>query len=219
MTETAGGKTIVPEYHALVRSDVLDLVPSGRTSVLDVGGGIGASAAHLKAERKVSRAVVVDLVGDGALPEIDAAYGGNLEDPALLRQIAVEQGPFDVILCLDVLEHLVDPWSVVRQLRDMLTPDGVIVASIPNVRNYNLVWPLVMRGEFTLADRGILDRTHLRWFVRDTAIDLMTPDGLKLERIDGIVRGRKKNLFDRLTFRRFREFLVIQYYIRVRKVA
>jgi len=107
--------------------------------VLDVGGGIGASAAYLKSIGKASKAIVVDLVAEHHLPEIDKGYSGNLEDSHLLAHIAGEQGLFDTILCLDVLEHVSDPWSVVNQLVSMLAPGGVIIASIPNVRNYRLV--------------------------------------------------------------------------------
>ena len=91
------------DYHALVREDVLDLVPQGQNTVLDIGGGIGASAGYLKDAGKAERYVVVDLVADAKHPSVDAAYSGNLEDPSLLQKIAEEQGAFDVILCLDVL--------------------------------------------------------------------------------------------------------------------
>jgi 2-polyprenyl-3-methyl-5-hydroxy-6-metoxy-1,4-benzoquinol methylase len=212
-----GGPEIRPEYHALVRETVLRLVPDRAGRVLDVGGGIGASAAHLKRTGKATHAVVVDLVADSALPEIDAAYGGSLEDPAMLARVAAEQGSFDTILCFDVLEHLVDPWAVMERLAAMLAPGGVVVASIPNVRNYRLVLPLVLQGRWQLADRGILDRTHLRWFVKDTAEALLAGPGLKIEETVSYFDGPRKKLFNALTFGLFRNFLTIQYYIRARK--
>lgn len=212
------GQTVRGEYHSLIRREVLELVPDGQESVLDVGGGIGASAAYLKSIGKASRATVVDLVGTECLPEIDNAYGGDLENPELLQKIAQESGPFDVILCLDVLEHLTDPWSVIDRLSGMLVPGGSIVASIPNVRNYKLVVPLVFKGQFTLTDRGILDRTHMRWFVSDTARELMARNGLKIDAFYKHFKGRKKKLFDKLTFGLFHDFLTIQFYIRSVKV-
>lgn len=208
---------ISPEYHALIRHEVLRLVPKGAHNVLDIGGGVGCSAAHLKATRKAARATVVDLVGTACLPQIDHAYAGDLEDAGLLRQVAQECGPFDVILCLDVLEHLSDPWRVVDQLSDMLAPGGCIVASIPNVRNYRLVGPLVFQGRFDLVDRGILDRTHLRWFVKDTAKELMSRGNLQVDVFENFFEGPKKKLFNLLTFGLFRNFLTIQFYIRAVK--
>ena len=139
------GEQVRSDYHAVVREEVLELVPSGCKRVLDLGGGIGASAAFLKATGKVAEATVVDLIGDKCLPEIDHAYACDLEDLELLKKISDEAGPFDLILCLDVLEHLRDPWSVVDCLADLLEPGGVIVSSIPNVRNYELLVPLLLR--------------------------------------------------------------------------
>ncbi|MEB8388425.1 class I SAM-dependent methyltransferase [Rhodobacteraceae bacterium KMM 6894] len=205
------------EYHSLVRKDVLELVPDGMNSVLDVGGGTGGSSAYLKESGKVSKAVVVDLVADNCLPAVDAAYGGNLENPELLHQVKTEQGKFDVILCLDVLEHLTDPWSIVDRLSDMLHPGGVLITSVPNARNYRLTAPLVFKGKFELTDRGLLDRTHLRWFVRSTARELVERDDLAVEYFHGHFGGRKKKLFNKLTLGLFREFLIIQFYIRSRK--
>lgn len=102
------------------------------------------------------------------------------------------------------------------RLHEYLAPGGSIVASIPNVRNYRLILPLVLWGRFTLTDSDILDRTHLRWFVRDSAIELMTSSGLTLGKIiDKPKSGRKVMLFDFLTLRLFRRFTEIQYLIRV----
>jgi 2-polyprenyl-3-methyl-5-hydroxy-6-metoxy-1,4-benzoquinol methylase len=211
--------TVRDDYHALVREKVLQLVPEKAGAVPDVGGGIGASAAYLKSLGRATSATVVDLVADQHLPEIDAGYGGNLEDPALLARIAEDRGPFDTILCLDVLEHLSDPWAVVDRLTTMLAPGGVIVASIPNMRNYRLVVPLVVSGRFELAESGILDRTHLRWFVRDTAIRLFTDAGLDVDRVVDHFEGPKKVMFNRLTLGLFKNFVTLQFYIRARKAG
>ncbi|EEB82513.1 class I SAM-dependent methyltransferase [Roseobacter sp. GAI101] len=202
------------DYHALVRTEVLKLVPEGENNVLDVGGGIGASSAYLKSTGKAVRATVVDLVGTACLPQIDRAFGGDLEDPSLLEQVARDCGPFDVILCLDVLEHLSDPWTVVGRLSDMLVPGGVIVASIPNVRNYRLLGPLLFQGRFELVERGILDRTHLRWFVGGTAKALMSRGSLQVDVFQKFFEGPRKTLFNTLTLGLFHDFLTIQFYIR-----
>jgi 2-polyprenyl-3-methyl-5-hydroxy-6-metoxy-1,4-benzoquinol methylase len=215
--DVTGNPAVRQDYHALIRHDVLDLVPNRAGRVLDVGGGIGASAAHLKQTGQATLAVVVDLVANACLPEIDAAYDGNLENPALLARIAAEQGPFDTILCFDVLEHLVDPWVVMDRLVAMLAPGGVVVASIPNVRNYRMVLPLAFRGRWQLADSGLLDRTHLRWFVRDSAEALIRDPGLRIEKTVGVLGRRLDKIFNLVTFGLFRDLLTIQYYIRGRK--
>ena len=213
----SGDKDVRQGYHDRVRTEVLDLVPAGTSSVLDIGGGIGSSVAYLKTVGKADRAVVVDLVAADSLPEVDASYAGNLEQPALLDQVATEQGTFDAILFLDVLEHLSDPWTVVKRCHEMLNPGGVLIASIPNMRHYSLVLPLVFKGRFDLADAGIRDRTHLRWFPRHAAIDLMTSSGLALDHVEGKYYGKRNKLRDALTLGMMKNFIYLQYFIRVKK--
>lgn len=207
-------------YHDLVRSDIFPFVPTGGT-LLDVGGGIGGTAAALRRNGTVARSGVVDLVAppEGG-PELDFAYAGDLTDPALIERIGAEQGPIDTVLALDVLEHLVDPWTLVARLHAILKPGGAIVASIPNVRNYDVILPLLFRNRWELTDAGILDRTHLRWFVRDTAIALMTSSGLKLDRVEPINGQRKwTKAFDGVTLNLFRSFSALQWMVRVVKPA
>lgn len=216
---TTSKHSIKESYHGLVRHEVLKLAPLCCGNVLDVGGGIGASSAYLKATRRAHAATVIDLVASGCMPEIDHTFSGNLEDATLLDEIAQTCELFDVILCLDVLEHLTDPWAVVDRLSAMLAPGGCIIASIPNVRNYRLIFPLIFQGRFDLVDSGILDRTHLRWFVKDTAKALMSRGDLRVEYCHGFFEGRKKKLFNSLTLGAFRNFLTIQYYIRAVKHA
>lgn len=212
--------TMQESYHDLVRRDVFPFVPRGGT-LLDVGGGIGATAAALRRDGTAARAGVADLVApDAAAAGLDFAYAGDLTDAALLERIAAEQGPIDTILALDVLEHLVDPWAMVARLHAILRPGGAIVASIPNVRHYSALLPLLFRNEWELADAGVLDRTHLRFFVRDTAVALMTSSGLTLDRVEPINGQRRMvRALDVATFNMFRSFTALQWMVRVTKPA
>jgi len=210
--------TILPSYHMLTRLDILQIVPRVGGALLDVGGGVGATAAYLKNEGYVERAGVVDLVTHSAATNgIDFHYTANLEHLDTLTSIFEKEGPFNVILCLDVLEHLSDPWSMVKCLHSMLAADGVIIASIPNIRYFKASFPLFFRGRWDLESSGIRDRTHLRWFVRNTAVQLMTSSGLKLEVVvDKPGGGRKIRLIRTLTLGLLNEFTNLQYLIRVR---
>lgn len=217
----AGDDQVRSDYHALVRSDVIPLVPESGGTLLDVGGGVGATAARLKALGKAKRAGVVDLVDAASRnADLDFSYSGNLEDPSVLDRVIEREGPFSIVLCLDVLEHLQDPWRVVRGLHGGLAPGGVIVASIPNIRNYKALFPLLFQNKWTLTDKGILDRTHLRFFVRDTAIELMTSSGLELDEVRSAPSGgRKIRLIRALTLGLLNSFTDQQYLIRVRNTA
>lgn len=204
-----------PHYHALVREDALPLVDAAGGTLLDVGGGTGATALRLRTMGRAQRAGVIDRVAP--LTDLDFAHAGDVEDPAFLDHVLQTEGPFQTILCLDILEHLRDPWTMVRRLHGALAPDGTIVASIPNVRNFGALGPLLFSNRWDLTEAGILDRTHLRFFVRDTAVALMTSSGLVLEEIRAKPSGgRRVRLFRTLTAGLLNSFTDLQYLIRVR---
>lgn len=207
-------------YHDLVRSDVIPFVlPRGGT-LLDVGGGIGGTAIELKDLGLADRVGVIDLVRPQKdRPGLDFRYAGDLgaEDP--LATAILQEGPFQTILCLDILEHLIDPWTMVRRLHSALAAGGQLIASIPNVRNYQVLLPLLFRGEWNLADAGLLDRTHLRFFVRGSAAELMTSSGLHLDLIVGKPSSRRRDkLIRKLSMGSLDEFLVYQWIIRATRV-
>jgi 2-polyprenyl-3-methyl-5-hydroxy-6-metoxy-1,4-benzoquinol methylase len=208
----------IESYHDLVREDVFPILPEHAGRLLDFGGGVGATGAALKRLGRASYVAIADQVA-GNFDELDRVYSGDLENADFVAEVLADGGPFDTILALDVLEHLRDPWTVIDQLRSGLAPSGVIVASIPNVNYYGLVLPLVLRGRYSLTDSGILDRTHIRWFARHGAIELMTAPGLLVEVVSWNIPGRRAALANKLSFGLFRRFFVLQYLIRSRRVT
>lgn len=90
-------------------------------------------------------------------------------------------GEFDTVLAGDVLEHLVDPWGALLAVRPYLAPGGQVVASIPNVRNLQVVQSLVLDGRWQYAERGLLDVTHLRFFTFEEIRAMLAQTGYVLE--------------------------------------
>jgi len=206
----------VESYHDLVRVDVFPALPDHVGRVLDFGGGVGATSAALKRAGRASHVVVADQVSN-QVEEVDRAYIGDLEDEGFIKELISDAGPFDTILTLDVLEHLRDPWRIVTLLHDGLVSGGSIVASIPNVNSHRLVLPLVLHGRWTLIDSGLLDRTHIRWFARQEAVELMSPPGLMIEVVRPNVVSPRENLMNKLSFGLLTRFLALQYVIRARR--
>lgn len=203
-------------YHDHVRRDVIPHVPKTGGQLLDLGGGIGATAAAIREMGLVDQIGVVDLVSPEPPPfALDFSFQGDLEDPALIEQVRTERGEFRMILALDVLEHLVDPWSMVQRLEQSLAPGGVLIISVPNIRNFRILFPLFFRSRWTYRDAGILDRTHLRFFVRDTAIDLVKQAGLCVDKVVATPSsGGLVALFRKMTLGAFdgftdRQFIVV----------
>lgn len=206
-------------YHNLVRSDVLHLVPKSTKRVLDVGGGVGANAHYLKQHTACTSYVLIDMVADHLAPEVDKAYTGDLENPELMSKVGREEGLFDAILFLDILEHLRDPWQLVRSCVELLSPGGVMIVSLPNVRHTSVTLPLLFGGRFDLADKGIMDRTHLRWFTRSTAIDMFTPPGMEKDHVEARIYQRSRRLLNKIAFGSLEGHLAQQYFIRTKKVG
>lgn len=92
---------------------------------------------------------------------------------------------FDVITFGDVLEHLVDPESVLKLCSSILTADGMVVASVPNVTHLG-VRAMLMEGRWDYCELGLLDRTHLRFFSKKTTVELFHQAGYTVERLKSI---------------------------------
>jgi 2-polyprenyl-3-methyl-5-hydroxy-6-metoxy-1,4-benzoquinol methylase len=92
---------------------------------------------------------------------------------------------FDAILLIDVLEHLKDPVEALRRLFPLLRERGRIVVAIPNVAHW-FVRLRLLAGRFDYEDSGILDRTHLRFYTRDTARAMLEEAGLEIRETDWV---------------------------------
>ncbi len=167
-------------YYQSVRKDVFPLLTPRPGRILDIGCAEGWTAAYLKEQglcdwvgglEPVAQIMTEDRLDLALTCPLESAFEQNL-----LPEV-------DAILCLDVLEHLVDPWMAVRKLAQLLPKGGVIVSSIPNIRHYKLVLDLLLNGNFRYQPYGILDSTHLRFFTRETAIDLFEQAGLKVTNV------------------------------------
>lgn len=137
--------------------------------------------AWLRSVRPVHYAVGIELVpeaAEAARAAFDKVITGSVED--VLGSI--ENDSFDLILALDVLEHLADAQGVVVLLKKKLSKNGAIIVSLPNIGNYTASWNLFFRGRWRYEDEGILDRTHLRFFDESTAKELLTNADMNIEK-------------------------------------
>lgn len=167
-------------YFRALRPELLIYVPLSARRVLDCGCGEGEFGRLLKV-RGVQEVVGIEVVERAwtiAKQVLDDAILGNLEK----IELPFEDGHFDCVCFNDVLEHLVDPVAVLRNVARVLATDGVIVMSIPNVRFYQTVGMLV-DGRWKYEDAGILDRTHLRFFTAFEMNELVTSAGFDLIRM------------------------------------
>lgn len=204
-------------YFAFVRKDIEPLLLARAGRVLEVGCGGGGTLAWLKASGRARWIAGIEMFPDAAAAartRLDELHEGDVDQ----HIDKFTPGSFDLILCLDVLEHLIDPWGTLKRLQVLLRPGGQLIASLPNIRHHSVVLPLLLSGKWRYETAGIMDRTHLRFFSRATAIDLIEQAGLQLAAEHSTYAwGSWDQWKDRLTFGLFRNLLSFQYLLSARK--
>jgi 2-polyprenyl-3-methyl-5-hydroxy-6-metoxy-1,4-benzoquinol methylase len=171
-------------YFSQPRPEMVKFIPANAKRILDVGCAEGTFGASLKQMfgSEVWGVEPVPAVAEIASQRLDRVLCGDIS--AELDQC--DDGYFDCIIFNDVLEHLVDPYHVLVDVKRKLSPQGVVVASIPNIRYFPVLKDYVFRGEWRYEDAGIMDKTHLRFFTRKSIIDMFPSLGYRLLRLEGI---------------------------------
>jgi SAM-dependent methyltransferase len=172
------------DYFGTPRREMLEFIPSDVTSVLEIGCGAGAFGALVKENRRC-RYAGVDISEQAAAQardRLDEVVVANIEETPL----SFVPASFDCLVCNDVLEHLRDPWEVLRMLTGFLRPGGYVVASLPNVRFSEVLKDLVIRKRWEYQERGVLDRTHLRFFTESSVRTLIESAGFDVLTLKGI---------------------------------
>lgn len=212
--QSYSGKT--DRYFGNPRVEIQPMLPTIPARVLEIGCGAGATLKWLKDIDLASHTVGVELFAEAAeraMQCCDEVHQGDAEE---LVQGSLAHRQFDVVLCLDVLEHMVDPWTFVDRVQALLKPGGTFICSLPNVRNLNVVLPLVFKGEWRYQHDGILDQTHLRFFTLQSAQALASRSGLTVQTVLRTIppAGSKGGLLNRLTLGLMKDLLTVQYVVK-----
>ena len=150
------------DYYSFVRKDATALIESMKfENVLEVGCGRGNTLCYLKEKgvaKKITGFEYMDL-GEAQGQDLDKFYKGNIEEFDFKEFLK-----YDLIMALDVLEHLKEPYKILEKLSGLLTPNGKILLSLPNINNGNVLKRLIFQDRWDYADAGILDRTHIHFF-------------------------------------------------------
>ncbi|HEY7331047.1 MAG TPA: class I SAM-dependent methyltransferase [Gemmataceae bacterium] len=170
----AGGRT--DSYYDQARPEVAALVPSRCRRVLEVGCGSGQFGRLLRDRgHHVTGIELVPEMAERARPWLDRIVTADIESEGF----PFPSASFDALVFADVLEHLLDPWRVLREAVEVLAEDGVVVASIPNVQNIDILRRL-LRGRWDYRERGILDFGHLRFFTLHSIRSLFAQADLRI---------------------------------------
>lgn len=206
------------EYYSQLRIPLLSLIKGTPKHVLEVGCAGGQTLAYLK-DRGAEFAVGIECSPDVAdiarKRGVDQVIVGDIES----LDLGFPEESFDLIVAGHVLEHLADPWKVLRKLRTLLRTGGQIVGALPNVRHHSVVLPLLVSGTWQYEESGIMDWTHLRFFTKQSLLDMLEKSGLQVESIVPELAGPKSRLANALTCNIFRNFLSYAYNFSAFKVT
>ncbi len=159
-------------------SQAYKYVPEG-SRVLDVGCSSG-NFGHVLIQEKKCEVVGLDI------DKADVARAKTVLSQALIRNIerddVTDLGKFDIVMFIDVLEHLMDPVAVLAKVKEVLKPSGRIVFSIPNMAHISVRLQL-LKGFFEYTPIGVLDRTHLHYYDEIEVKHLFTAAQLKIAEI------------------------------------
>jgi O-antigen biosynthesis protein len=160
---------------------LIDMIVEPPRLVLDVGCYCGATGALIK--ERWPEAIVIGIeplaeAADYAAGRIDRVLNCTLQE-ANFAEIGIAPNSFDAIIFADVLEHMYNPWSALEMAQTLLTEDGVVLASIPNVRNMGLINNLV-NGTWKYEGAGLLDVTHIRFFTLAQVREMFAQTGYEI---------------------------------------
>lgn len=197
-------------YFSKARADFVDRLPRDRSAqLLEIGCGTGATGALALSEGCCGSYVGVELFEAAAAEArevLSDVITGNVETLDFDWQPAT----FDAIIFSEVLEHLVEPGEVVKKLARFVRPGGMLLASSPNISHWRVIRELAM-GRFQLADQGVFDRTHLRWFTPGTFADMIEKAGFDVEEIGPVTAfSPRTELISKLTGGRFDHLFMTQ---------
>ena len=179
-------------YYGFARPEVIEAIiknnlPTGK--VLEIGCAGGATGKNLKERLPVQSYVGIELsqeAADIAKGYLDRVIVADIEKTDLAHEHGLQPGEFDLLLALDVLEHLYNPWDILAEMTQYVKLGGYVVASIPNIQNIAVLQDLV-QGNWRYQDAGILDATHLRFFTLEETKKMFNGAGLTIKSVEYVI--------------------------------
>jgi 2-polyprenyl-3-methyl-5-hydroxy-6-metoxy-1,4-benzoquinol methylase len=169
-------------YFSNARADFVRLLPRDPTArILEIGCGTGATGALAMARGRAGQYVGVELMESAAAQAREVLSEVRVGDVERM-EFDWQPAQFDALIMSEVLEHLVEPAALLKRLSRFIRPGGMVLASSPNISHWRVIGEL-LKGRFELADQGIFDRMHLRWFTPTTFAGLFENAGFRVDHV------------------------------------
>lgn len=177
-------------YYQGARKEVARFLPEQYSRVLEVGCGEGGFHVNLNPDCEHWGIEPVHRAADIARHKLHKVIEASYHEALGL----LPDNYFDLVICNDVVEHMVDPDEFFRTIKQKLSGKASLVGSIPNVRYIGNLFELLFLKDWKYKDDGILDRTHLRFFTDISIKRVFYDNGFMIEEYAGI-NGVEFSLF------------------------
>lgn len=181
--------------------------------ILDVGCGKGNLGTYLqdRHDAKVTGIEIIEANFVAASSVLQAVHLGDIES----MDMSVLGSGFDYVIFSDSLEHMLEPQAVLESVKALLSKDGRLLISMPNVRNFRVTVPLLFSDQWEYQDEGLLDRTHLRFFTCTSICSLLERCGYQVEQVRcDLPTSSKVGMLNIATFGLLRRHLTSHYFIK-----
>jgi 2-polyprenyl-3-methyl-5-hydroxy-6-metoxy-1,4-benzoquinol methylase len=174
-------------YYEMARPEMLQFCPPDTRTMLDIGCGEGWFGKAAADERDIEAwGIDFDAASiEKASALLHKAICGDVHQ--LLDDLPDQY--FDSIYFNDVLEHLIDPYSLIDVIKPKLSLQGVVVASIPNLRHFRVLGRLLFDRDFRYEKKGVMDETHMRFFTLKSVERMFVQAGYQVQTIQPITRS------------------------------
>lgn len=172
--------------HTLINQELMNMIPSESCCIVDVGCMHGQMANIYKKQNPAVKYIGIDIDPDYATVAAqycDYAIAADIE--SMSDEDFLKLFPSDCWIFGDCLEHLKDPWLILKKIRLNIDTNGCVLVCMPNAQHWGIQSHL-LSGQFRYEDSGLMDRTHLRWFTLTTMLEMFRDTGWAV--VQGLTR-------------------------------
>jgi len=188
------------QYHDGARNELSDLLPESYTRVLEIGCGEGGFFSCVKESCEYWGIEPSKSAANISRQKLHTVRVGTYEDVSN----EIPDNYFDLIICNDVIEHMVDHNQFLNSIKRKMTKDAYLIGSIPNVRYFRNLIRLLFEKDWKYKEAGILDYTHLRFFTKKSLHRCLIENKYTIDIFTGVNQVKLHRLFDpRHLFYRF----------------
>ena len=165
-------------YVDRVRDDVLRMIPADGRVLGSIGCGTAATEELLvKQGREVHGVDIAPEAIEQAKPRLTSARVVDPSNPSPFPPASL-----DGLILADVIEHIPRAWQALAEFVKAVKPGGWVVISVPNMRNWDVVFQFALRGDWPEMPGGIFDSSHVQVMSKARLERWCRSAGLRIER-------------------------------------